>query len=115
VRRSRSAVRLGLGSELEASADVHHRRTSCVDRADDLLDIDPLQVDARGGHVRMSQLPLDDGQRHSLARELDRVRVTELMLVPTSAQAPLRRPLDYAESGWRCTSKSRCGLTDRSA
>jgi hypothetical protein len=41
-RRSRSAVRLGLGSELEASADVHHRRASCVDRADDLLDIDPL-------------------------------------------------------------------------
>jgi hypothetical protein len=36
----------------------------------------------------MSQLPLDDGQRHSLARELDRVRVTELVFVPTSAQTP---------------------------
>ena len=29
-------------SELEASADVHHRRAPRMDRADGLLDIDPL-------------------------------------------------------------------------
>ena len=31
-----------LGSEFEAGADVHHRRAPAADRADDLLDIDPL-------------------------------------------------------------------------
>jgi hypothetical protein len=55
-----NAMWLGLGSELEASADVHHRCAPCVDRADDLLDIDPLQVNARRGHIRMPQLTLDD-------------------------------------------------------
>ena len=48
-----------LGSELEAGADVHHRRAPRVDRADDLLDIDPLQVHAGGRDVRMPELPLD--------------------------------------------------------
>ena len=46
VRRSRFAARLGPGSELEASADVHHRSAPRVERADDLLDIDPLEVHA---------------------------------------------------------------------
>jgi hypothetical protein len=44
MQRSRPPVRLGLVSALEAGADVHHRRTPRMDRADDLLDIDPLQV-----------------------------------------------------------------------
>jgi hypothetical protein len=38
VQRSRPLVRLV--SEFEAGADVHHRRASRVDRADDLLDVD---------------------------------------------------------------------------
>ena len=42
VQRSRPPLRLGQVSELEAGADVHHRRASRMDRADDLLDIDPL-------------------------------------------------------------------------
>ena len=41
-QRSRPPVRLGQVSELEAGADVHHRRAPRMDRADDLLDIDPL-------------------------------------------------------------------------
>jgi hypothetical protein len=88
---ARTSVR-GSASKLETGADVHHWRAPRVDRADDLLDVDALQVDARRGHVRMSQLPLDDRERHSLARELNGVRVTELVLVPTSAQAPICRP-----------------------
>jgi hypothetical protein len=47
----------------------------------------------------MPELALDDDQRHALVRHLDRVRVTELMLVRTSAQASLGRPGRYAELG----------------
>src|ERR1700694_4758204 len=47
-------------SEFEAGADVHHRRSPRVDRSDDLLDIDSLQIQARRGDVRMPELPLDD-------------------------------------------------------
>jgi hypothetical protein len=99
VLRSRPA---GQVSEFEAGANVHHRRASRVDRADDLLDIDPLQTHVCCGDVRMPELPLDDRQRHAFTGELNRVRMAELMLVPTSAQTSLSRPLGYAESGWRC-------------
>ncbi len=40
----------------------------------------------------MPELTLDDDQRHTLMCHLDRVRVPELMLVPTSAQASLSSP-----------------------
>jgi hypothetical protein len=53
VQRSRPPVRLGQVSEFEARADVHHWRAPRVDRADDLLDVDPLQIHARRGDVRM--------------------------------------------------------------
>jgi hypothetical protein len=46
VRRYRPPVRLGQVLELEAGADVHHRRAPRMDRVDDLLDIDPLQVNS---------------------------------------------------------------------
>jgi hypothetical protein len=64
---------------VRGGAYVHHRSTPRVDRADDLLGIDALQVNARRGHVRMPELTLDDGQRHPLARELDRVRMPKLV------------------------------------
>jgi hypothetical protein len=54
----------------------------------------------------MPELALDHRQRHPLPGELDRVSMTELMLVPTSAQAPLSRPARYADvdeqvlAGW---------------
>jgi hypothetical protein len=47
----------------------------------------PRKVSRRVPEVGMPELPLDDDQRHALARHLDRVGVPELMLVPTSAQA----------------------------
>jgi hypothetical protein len=49
------------GSEFESSADVHHRRAPGVDRADDLLGVDPLEVHAGRGHIRMAELALDYG------------------------------------------------------
>jgi len=45
------------------------------------------------------QLPLDDHHRHAFVREFDRVRMAQLMIVPTSAQASLRRHDRYAEAG----------------
>jgi hypothetical protein len=45
----------------------------------------------------MPELALDDDQRHALIRHLNRVRVAELMLAPTSAQASLGRPAGYAD------------------
>jgi len=47
------------GSEFEPSADAHHRRAPGVDRADDLLGVDPLEVHAGRGHIRMPELALD--------------------------------------------------------
>jgi len=45
----------------------------------------------------MPELALDDRQRQAFPGELDGVRVSELMLVPTSAQTPLCRPPGYAD------------------
>jgi len=47
----------------------------------------------------MPELPLDNRQRDPFVRHLDGVRVTELMFVPTLAQASLSRPDRYAEGG----------------
>jgi hypothetical protein len=46
---------------------------------DDLLGIDPPQVDAGRAEVGVSQLALDDVQQHALTRELNGVRVTQLV------------------------------------
>ena len=70
--RSRSAGGRGAGlpprprgfptfSEFEPGADVHHRCAPGVDRADDLLGVDPLEVHAGRGHIRMPELALDHG------------------------------------------------------
>ena len=107
-----------LCSELEAGADVHHRRAPRVDRADDLLDINPLQIHAGGRDIRMPELPLDHRQRHPLPRELDRVSMAELVLVPTSAQASICRPLGYADASesrlvWQGFRGDEVGITRR--
>ena len=47
----------------------------------------------------MTELALDHQQRDALTGHLDRVRVAQLMLVPTSAQASLGRPGRYADLG----------------
>jgi hypothetical protein len=50
-----------------------------VDGRDDLLDIDPLQVDAGRAKVAVTELALDDVHRHSLSGELYCVRVAQLV------------------------------------
>ena len=49
----------------------------------------------------MSELPLDHDKRDTFVRHLDRVRVPQLTVVPTSAQASLCRPAGYANPAWR--------------
>jgi len=71
-----------------------------VDCVDDLAAVDALKVDARDAEVGVSELSLDHDERDALVRHLDRVGVPQLVLVPTSAQAPLCRPLDYAEQAF---------------
>jgi hypothetical protein len=63
-------------SELKARCRRHHGRAPRVHRGDNLLDVDALQVDARGAEVGVSELALDDVQRDALACELDGVRMT---------------------------------------
>lgn len=71
-----------------------------MDRADDLAAVDALQVDAGDAQVGVPKLALDDNEGDAFVRHLDRMGVPELMFVPTSAQAPICRPLGYADHAW---------------
>ena len=73
-RRSRSGC--PSSSELKARCRRHHGRATRVHGGDDLLDVDALEVDAGGAEAGVSELALDDVQRHALAGELDRMRMT---------------------------------------
>ena len=79
-----------------------------VDGRDDLLRGDPLQVGAGRREVRVPQLALDQRQRDALVQQLDGVGMAELVVVPTSAQASLGRPLGCADisSGLRAGRRS---------
>jgi len=68
-----------------------------MDGADDLAAVYALQVNACDAEVRVPELPLDDDERDTFVRHLDRVGVSQLVIVPTSAQASLCRPLGYAD------------------
>jgi hypothetical protein len=45
----------------------------------------------------MAELALNNFDRHAFTGELDRVRVAQLVIAPTSAQSPLGRHGRYAE------------------
>ncbi len=62
-----------------------------MDGIDDLGRVDTLKVRAGHADVSVHELPLDDRQRHSLARHLYRVRVTELMRREPAAYTGQRR------------------------
>jgi hypothetical protein len=64
---------------LEPGAGGHHRRAARAHGRDDLLGVDPLQVDRRGAEIGVAELALDDVERNALARELERMRVAQLM------------------------------------
>src|SRR3954451_9291616 len=66
-------------SELESGGGGHHRCPPGVHGGDDLLGVDPLQVDAGGAEVGVPELALDDVERDVLAGELERMRVAQLV------------------------------------
>jgi hypothetical protein len=70
-----------------------------VDGGDDLFGVDALEVDAGSSEVSVAKLALDHVERHAFTREFDGVGMAQLVVVPTSAQAPLCRPDGYAEVG----------------
>jgi hypothetical protein len=71
-----------------------------VDGGDDLLGVDPLQVDRRRAEVGVAQLALDDVQRDALTGELERVRVAQLMRREAAPDARLgREPPELAADG----------------
>ena len=58
-----------------------------MDGFDDLGVVDALQVDRRDAEVVVAELALDHDQRHAFARQLDGVRVPELVRREASAHA----------------------------
>ena len=69
-----------------------------MDGVNDFRVVDPLQIDRGDPEMSMPKLALDDDEGDAFVGHLDRVGVTELVVVPTSAQPPLCRPLGYAEA-----------------
>src|SRR5215212_1918581 len=65
-------------SRRPALADIIGARRG-VNRGDDPLSVDALQVDARRADVGVPELALDHVERHALARELDCVGVAQLV------------------------------------
>jgi hypothetical protein len=82
-RRERRGPRSRAGhpfaSELKTGRRGHHWRPACMDGRDDLLDVNPLQVDAGRAEVGVTELALDDVHRHALSGELYRMRVAQLV------------------------------------
>jgi hypothetical protein len=70
-----------------------------MDRVDDLGVVDPAQVRGGDPEVGMPELALYDQERDPLAGHLDSVRMSQLVLVPTSPQPSLSRPVRYADLG----------------
>ena len=66
-------------TEPQAGAGGHHWRPARVDGGDDLLGIDALEVDRGRAEVGVTELALDDVQRHALAGEFQRVRMAQLV------------------------------------
>jgi hypothetical protein len=82
----------------QCSADWNHRFRALVDGLDDLRAVDCAQISGCDREIGVPELSLDHDQREPLAGHLDGVRVPQLVLVPTSAQASICRPLVYAHT-----------------
>src|SRR5918995_4611307 len=102
------------GSEPEPGAGGHHRRAPRAHGRDDLLRIDPLEVDRGRTEAGMAELTLNDVQRHALTRELERVRVTQLMRrePPPHARGGGEAPELAADTGARPRSSARRAVDD---
>ena len=54
----------------ETCACRDHGRAACVDGLDDLVGVDPLEVNRRHAEVAVAELALNDVERHVLAKQL---------------------------------------------
>lgn len=102
----------------QTSRGRDHRGGSRVDGVDDLRAADALQVDRCDAEIRVSELALDDDQRHALMRHLHSVRVTELMRRETSphpALAAVRPSCLGAEDDSQCRPEVAPRITHSSA
>jgi hypothetical protein len=88
------------GSEFEAGGGRHLRRRPGRDRCDHLGGADPGQVGARGRHIAVPELSLQDRQRHAFTGELNGVRVAELMWREPAPDASVgREPSELCAHG----------------
>src|SRR5829696_1188123 len=62
-------------------------RAAAMDGFDDLGVVNGLQVDRRDAEVAVAELALDDDQRHAFARQLEGVRMPELVRREAPADA----------------------------
>jgi hypothetical protein len=97
MRRSRAPFLPLL--RLQACACWDHGRPVVMNRVDDLLCIDSLEIDRRDAEVRMSELALDDRQRDPFVRHLYRVRVPELVRREPASHTGLREPPKLTPDG----------------
>jgi hypothetical protein len=77
-------------SESQPRARRHHRRTAGADGGDDRLGVDGLEVDRRRAEVGVPELTLDV-ERDTLAGELNRVGVAQLVRREPTPDARARR------------------------
>jgi len=84
-----SGRRSAPGEEFSTGGD--HRLGPLMHGLDDLGVVDAAQVSRGDREVCVPELSLDHDERDPLARHLHRMRVAQLMVVPTSAQTPLGR------------------------
>jgi hypothetical protein len=68
-----------------------------MNRVDDLAVVEALEVDRGDAEVDVSELALDDQQRHALASHLHGVRVTKLMRGEALSHAGLSRRTERGE------------------
>jgi hypothetical protein len=63
-----------------------------MDGLDDFVGVDSLEIDRRHAEIPVAELALNDIQRHTLAQQLDRMRVTQLL--GRSVRSALLEPVD---------------------
>jgi len=87
-----------------------------VDRVNDLCVVDSQQIGRGDPQVGMSELSLDDEQRHAFSGHLDRVSVSELVRSETAAHPGEGRGVVqlHTHARWRARRKTiSCCLSRR--
>lgn len=102
--------------DLQAVAGGDHRRGTLVDGVDDLGVVDPAQVDRGDRKIGVSKLALNHEQRHTFARHLHRVSVSQLVRrEPASDPGPCGCAVELRERRPAPTAGLRSGRARRRA